>query len=80
VHYFNYAKGMLNDQDRERRKNDRVKTLVEARTIRIEKVAEAKKAAMAAKKPAAAPVTTEPASAAPAPTDPAATTEEKASA
>ena len=54
VHYFNYAKGMLNDQDRERRKNDRVKTLVEARTIRIEKVAEAKKAALAAKKAAAA--------------------------
>ena len=55
VHYFNYAKGMLNDQERERRKNDRVKTLVEARTIRIEKVAEAKKAALAAKKAAAAP-------------------------
>jgi electron transport complex protein RnfC len=52
VHYFNYAKGMINDQDRERRKNDRVKTLVEARTIRIEKVAEAKKAALAAKKAA----------------------------
>ena len=54
VHYFNYAKGMLNDQDRERRKNERVKSLVEARTIRIEKAAEAKKAALAAKKPAAA--------------------------
>ena len=54
VHYFNYAKGMLNDQERERRKNDRVKTLVEARLIRIEKVAEARKAALAAKKPAAA--------------------------
>ena len=54
VHYFNYAKGMLNDQDRDHRKNDRVKTLVEARIIRIEKVAEAKKVAMAAKKPAAA--------------------------
>jgi electron transport complex protein RnfC len=65
VHYFNYAKGMLNDQDRERRKNDRVKTLVEARTIRIEKAAEAKKAALAAKKTAAA---TESIPAAPAPT------------
>ena len=54
VHYFNYAKGMLNDQDRDSRKNDRVKTLVEARIIRIEKAAEAKKAAMAAKKSAAA--------------------------
>ena len=48
---------MLNDQDRERRKNERVKSLVEARTIRIEKVAEAKKAALAAKKPAAASAT-----------------------
>ena len=55
VHYFNYAKGMLNDQERERRKNDRVKTLAEAHNIRIEKVAEAKKAALAAKKAAAAP-------------------------
>ena len=53
VHYFNYAKGMLNDMDREKRKNDRVKSLVEARIIRIEKATEAKKAAMAAKKPAA---------------------------
>jgi electron transport complex protein RnfC len=59
VHYFNYAKGMLNDQDRDQRKNDRVKTLVEARIIRIEKVAEARKAALAAKKPtAAAPAST----------------------
>ena len=63
VHYFNYAKGTLNDQDRDRRKNDRVKTLVEARTIRIEKTAEAKKAALAAKKPAAAPTETPPATA-----------------
>lgn len=76
VHYFNYAKGMLNDQDREHRKNDRVKTLVEARIIRIEKAAEAKKAAMAAKKPAAAtPETT-----ASTPTDPAPPAAEKASA
>ena len=74
VHYFNYAKGMLNDQDRDHRKNDRVKTLVEARIIRIEKVAEAKKVAMAAKKPAAAATPASP------PTDPAPTTEEKASA
>jgi electron transport complex protein RnfC len=74
VHYFNYAKGMLNDQDRERRKNDRVKTLVEARTIRIEKVAEAKKAALAAKKPAAAAAPAAPAS------TPSATAEEKTNA
>src|SRR5574340_1704963 len=31
VHYFNYAKGMLNDLDRELRKNEHVKALVEAR-------------------------------------------------
>jgi electron transport complex protein RnfC len=80
VHYFNYAKGMLNDQDRERRKNERVKTLVESRIIRIEKVAEAKKAALAAKKPAAAPAATESPTAAPAPTAPAPTAEEKANA
>jgi len=71
VHYFNYAKGMLNAKDRELRKNDRVKSLVEARTIRLEKAAEAKKAALAAKKPAA------PAAEA-APTPP--TSEEKATA
>jgi electron transport complex protein RnfC len=51
VHYFNYAKGMLNDLERERRKNERVKTLVETRTIRLEKAAEAKRAALAARKP-----------------------------
>ena len=55
VHYFNYAKGMLNDLEREFNKNERIKTLVEVRTIRIDKAAEAKKAALAAKKPAAAP-------------------------
>jgi electron transport complex protein RnfC len=70
VHYFNYAKGALNDEDRERRKNERVKTLVESRAIRIEKAAEAKKAALAAKKPAAAA----------APSTPAATAEEKVNA
>ncbi|MBI3903366.1 MAG: electron transport complex subunit RsxC [Nitrosomonadales bacterium] len=70
VHYFNYAKGMLNAQTRDQRKNERIKTLVEARTIRIEKAAEAKKAALAAKKPAAAA----------APAAPATTTEEKANA
>jgi electron transport complex protein RnfC len=54
VHYFNYAKGTLNDLEQERRKNERVKTLAGARTIRIEKAAEAKRAALAARsKPAA---------------------------
>jgi electron transport complex protein RnfC len=55
VHYFNYAKGMLNDLDRELRKNEHVKKLVEERTIRLEKAAkaaDAKRAAMAARKPA----------------------------
>jgi electron transport complex protein RnfC len=60
VHYFNYAKGMLNAEARDQRKNDRIKVLVEARNHRLEKAAEAKKAALAAKKPAAAPA--EPAS------------------
>lgn len=53
VHYFNYAKGVLNDLERERQKNERIKTLAEVRTIRIEKVTEAKRAALAARKPAA---------------------------
>jgi len=50
VHYFNYAKGVLNDLERERNKNERVKTLAEARNIRLEKAAEAKRAALAARK------------------------------
>ena len=54
VHYFNYAKGMIRDQDSENRKNDRVKTLAEVRTIRLEKVAEARRIALAVKKPAPA--------------------------
>ncbi|CAA6604059.1 Electron transport complex subunit RnfC [Rhodospirillaceae bacterium LM-1] len=48
VHYFNYAKGMLNAQDREKRRLDRVKHLAEARNERLEKAAAAKKAAAAA--------------------------------
>jgi electron transport complex protein RnfC len=54
VHYFNYAKGVLRELESERRKSERIKTLAEVRTIRIEKAAEAKRAALAAKsKPAA---------------------------
>ena len=79
VHYFNYAKGMLNDQDRERRKNERVKSLVESRIIRIEKAAEAKKAALAAKKTAAA-ATPSPAATETPPAPPAPTAEEKVNA
>ncbi|HEU0220048.1 MAG TPA: electron transport complex subunit RsxC [Gallionella sp.] len=52
VHYFNYAKGVLNDLERENRKNERIKALAEGRTIRIEKATEAKRAALAARKPA----------------------------
>lgn len=48
VHFFNYAKGMLAAQDREKRRLDRVKTLAEARNDRLEKAAAAKKAAAAA--------------------------------
>jgi electron transport complex protein RnfC len=62
VHYFNYAKGMLNALERERRKNERVKTLAEAHNARMEKLelaAEAKRAAVAARKAAMAAATTE---------------------
>lgn len=59
VQYFNYAKGMLSAQSREARKNDRVKTLAEARNVRLEKAAEAKRAMLAAKKAQAATSTTE---------------------
>ncbi|HEU0187255.1 MAG TPA: electron transport complex subunit RsxC [Gallionellaceae bacterium] len=54
VHYFNYAKGALKEQELERRKSERVKTLAEVKTIRVEKISEAKRAAMAARKPAPA--------------------------
>ncbi len=73
VHYFNYAKGVLRELETERRKSERIKTLAEVRTIRIEKAAEAKRAALAAKsKPAA--------DAAPSGGETKATTEEKANA
>lgn len=57
VHYFNYAKGAINAADREKRKQDQTKALVEAHNIRVEKAAAAKKAAAAeaaAKRAAAA--------------------------
>ncbi len=53
VHYFNYAKGMLMEQNREERKIERTKTLAEAHAIRLEQAALAKKAAMDAKLAAA---------------------------
>ena len=55
VHYFNYAKGMLKDLENELRKSDRIKNLAEVRVIRIEKANEAKRAALAARKPASTP-------------------------
>jgi len=53
VHYFNYAKGELNSKERERRKTERTKTLVEARNARLERIA-AQRAAQSARKPKAA--------------------------
>jgi Na+-translocating ferredoxin:NAD+ oxidoreductase subunit C len=65
VHYFNYAKGMLAAQARETAKQDRTKVLVEAHTIRVEKIAAARREAMAAKKAAAAAAAAAAAQAAP---------------
>jgi electron transport complex protein RnfC len=48
VHYFNYAKGALAAAAREAAKTERTKVLVEAHTIRVEKIAAAKKEAAAA--------------------------------
>ncbi|MDD5330758.1 MAG: 4Fe-4S dicluster domain-containing protein, partial [Sulfuricella sp.] len=59
VHYFNYAKGMINAQERDRRKNEQTKVLAEAHTLRVEKAAEARRAMMAAKKAQAAAKTEE---------------------
>lgn len=50
VHYFNYAKGTLAAQTRDAAKQERTKVLVEAHTIRVEKVAQAKREAQAARK------------------------------
>lgn len=58
VHYFNYAKGALNAQERERRKTERTKTLVAAHTARLERLA-AQRAAAVARKPKAAAATDE---------------------
>ncbi|CAK0753439.1 Ion-translocating oxidoreductase complex subunit C [Gammaproteobacteria bacterium] len=45
VHYFNYAKGMLNAQERERSKLERVKKMAEAHAQRLEKTAAVKQRA-----------------------------------
>lgn len=54
VHFFNYAKGRINALERDKRKRDLVKELVERRTARLEKAAQAKREALAARKAAAA--------------------------
>lgn len=48
VHYFNYAKGAITAADRDRRKQDNTKALIEAHNDRVEKALAAKKAAAAA--------------------------------
>jgi electron transport complex protein RnfC len=53
VHYFNYAKGALNAQERDRNKLERVKNMVEAHNQRLEKAAAAAAAKRAAKTPPA---------------------------
>ncbi|HZX33007.1 MAG TPA: electron transport complex subunit RsxC [Rhodocyclaceae bacterium] len=58
VQYFNYANGMLYDEDRQRRKNERTKTLSEAHAERMERLERERKEARAGKT-AAAPQTTE---------------------
>jgi Na+-translocating ferredoxin:NAD+ oxidoreductase subunit C len=45
VQYFNYANGMLWNQEQQQRKNARVKSLAEAHAARVEKAAAAKRAA-----------------------------------
>lgn len=50
VHYFNYAKGALHAQEREHRKTERTKSLVEAHAARLERIA-AQRAATVARKP-----------------------------
>ncbi|CAK0755567.1 Ion-translocating oxidoreductase complex subunit C [Gammaproteobacteria bacterium] len=57
VHYFNYAKGKLYSLDRERRKSERIKSLAEAHTIRVEKLEKAAAAKRAAKTTGATSVT-----------------------
>jgi electron transport complex protein RnfC len=45
VHFFNYAKGRINADEREKRKQASVKTLAEAKTARQERAAQAKREA-----------------------------------
>lgn len=49
VQYFNYANGMLAEQSRQQKKNERTKTLAEAHTARVELLEKARKEARAGK-------------------------------
>lgn len=53
-HYFNFAKGQLGALDRDSRRQDRIRSLIQARNERAAREAEAKKAAAAARKAAKA--------------------------
>jgi len=54
AHYFSFANGKLSALDRDARRQDRIRSLVQARTERTAREAEAKKAAAAARKAAKA--------------------------
>lgn len=52
VHYFSFANGKLGALDRDARRQDRIRNLMQARSDRLAREAEAKKAAAAARKAA----------------------------
>lgn len=54
AHFFGFAKGKLDAMDRDERRQDRIRALVQARAERVAQEAEAKKAAAAARKAARA--------------------------
>jgi len=58
AHYFSFANGKLNALDRDARRQDRIRSLVQARNERSAREAEAKKAAAAARKAAKAAAAT----------------------
>ncbi len=54
AHYFGFAKGKLSALERDARRQDRIRALIQARSARVEREAELKKAAAAARKAAKA--------------------------
>lgn len=54
AHYFSFAKGKLGALERDGRRQDRIRALIQARAARVEREHEAKKAAAAARKAARA--------------------------